>query len=195
MDDYVNFDRHDIGRVSLFEAYSCLSRVHETKHLWKYAIISIHNALQCYLSIALRGGSGGNTWKKLHAKRWLSAFDESIGKQGTTPLPDVQLDFFMELYKKLFPNKAREDVELINWLNETRNEFIHFNADSYSVHEESLLTAFRQALRDIKETPKRSKGIFFYNDEQEEAFNSLCIELTEVLDRIGRAAHREQDRS
>ena len=59
----------------------------------------------------------GEYVEEVTPRRWLSAFDESIGKQGTTPLPDVQLDFFMELYKKLFPNKAREDVELINWLN------------------------------------------------------------------------------
>ena len=128
MKDYVNFDRQDIGQTSLVEATSCLSRIHGNKHLWKYAIISIHNALQCYLSVALRGGSGINTWKKPHAKKWLKAYDESIDSQGLKELPNVQLDYFMELYDKLFTGKPDEQRSLIYWLNETRNKFIHFNS-------------------------------------------------------------------
>lgn len=184
MENYVNFDRQDIGQASLAEAISCLSRIHNNKHLWKYAIISIHNALQCYLSIALRGGSGINTWKKPHAKKWLKAYDESIASQGLKELPNVQLDYFMELYDKLFVGKIDEQRSLINWLNETRNEFIHFNSDSYSVYEPSMIAAFEQALTDIQEAPGLSKGIFFYNDEQQAKFTESCIELTRLLEKL-----------
>lgn len=146
MEDYVNFDRHDVGEASLSEASSCLSRIYDNKHVWKYAIISIHNALQCYLSIALRDSSGIDTWKKPHAKKWLKAYGDSVASQGLKELPNVQLDYFMELYDKLFIGKPDEQRYLVNWLNETRNEFIHFNSDSYSVHEPSMLSAFEQAL-------------------------------------------------
>ena len=187
MKDYVNFDRQDIGQTSLAEATSCLSRIHGNKHLWKYAIISIHNALQCYLSVALRDGSGINTWKKPHAEKWLKAYDESIDSQGLKELPNVQLDYFMELYDKLFTGKPDVQRSLIYWLNETRNEFIHFNSDSYSVHEPSLLTAFEQALSDIKKTPSLSKGIFFYNDEQQAEFIVSCEELTKLLEKLNKS--------
>lgn len=187
MENYVNFDRQDVGQVSLAEASSCLSRIHDNKHLWKYAIISIHNALQCYLSIALRGGSGINTWKKPHAIKWLKAYDESIASQGLKELPNVQLDYFMELYDKLFIGKPDEQRSLINWLNVTRNEFIHFNSDSYSAHEPSMLAAFEQALTDIQETPEQSKGIFFYTVEQQVSFTDSCLELTRLLEKINKS--------
>ncbi|MDO8774195.1 MAG: hypothetical protein Q7K57_36880 [Burkholderiaceae bacterium] len=187
MENYVNFDRQDIGQTSLAEALSCLSRIHGNKHLWKYAIISIHNALQCYLSIALRGGSGIDTWKKSHAKKWLKAYDECVEKEGLKALPDVQLDYFMELYDKLFTNKPSEERGLINWLNETRNEFIHFNSDSFAVDELSMLAAFTQALEDIQETQNLSNGIFFYNDEQKDAFTSSFNELTYQLEKLNKS--------
>lgn len=187
MEGYVNFDRQDIGQASLAEASSCLGRIHDNKHLWKYAIISIHNALQCYLSIALLNGSGINTWKKPHTKKWLKAYDESIASQGLKELPNVQLDYFMKLYDKLFIKKTDEQRSLINWLNETRNEFIHFNSDSYSVHEPSMIAAFEQALTDIQEAHGLSKGIFFYNDEQQAKFTESCIELTRLLEKLNKS--------
>lgn len=182
MEDYINFDRQDIGQASLDEAYSCLSRIHENKHLWKYVIISIHNALQCYLSIALRGGSGIATWKKSHAKKWLKAYE------ANEDLPDVQLDYFMELYDKIFINKPADKRELVKWLNETRNEFIHFNSDSFSVHGPSMLSAFEQALEDIQSTPSLSKGIVFYNDEQETRFTESCGKLSCLLEKLNKTS-------
>lgn len=184
MDNYVNFDRQDIGQASLDEATSCLSRLHRNKHLWKYAIISIHNALQCYLSIALRGSSGTNTWKKKHAKNWRHAYNESIASQGLKELPPIQLDSFMNLYDKFFIEKSDEQRALINWLNETRNEFIHFNSDTYLVNETSMLSAFEQALTDIKEMPELTKDIFFHTNEQETKFSASCAKLTGLLKEI-----------
>lgn len=176
-----------MGQTSLDEALSCLSRIHDNKHLWKYAIISIHNALQCYLSIALRGGSGIDTWKRSYAKKWLKAYDECVRTEELKALPDVQLDYFMELYDKLFKSKPSEERDLINWLNETRNEFIHFNSDSFAVDELSMLAAFEQALEDIQETQNLSNGIFFYNDEQKDAFTSSCNKLTCQLKKLNKS--------
>lgn len=183
----MNFDRQDIGQASLDEATSCLDRLRDNKHLWKYAIISIHTALQCYLSIALRGGSGINTWKKQHAKKWLKAYDESIASEGLKELPNAQLDYFMELYDKLFKGKPDEERSSINWLNDTRNELIHFNTDSYSVHEPSMLAAIEQALKDIIETPELSNGKFFYNEDQEAKFTESCNELTRLLEKLNKS--------
>ena len=189
MEDYVNFDRLDVGQTSLTEAYSCLNRINANNHLWKYAIISIHNALQCYLSIALRDGSGIDTWKKQHAKKWLKAYDSSIDSEGLVNLPDVQLDYFMELYDKLFTNKPDTQRSLIEWLNDTRNNFIHFNSDSYSVYVPSIFEALEQALKDIKVTPSLSKCVFFYNNEQETKFHSSCDELISLLKKLNKAKH------
>ena len=186
MENYINFDRQDVGQTSLNEALSCLNMLADDKRFWKYAIISIHNALQCYLSIALRGTSGINTWKKPHAKKWLKAYDKSLESEGLEELPNVQLDYFMELYDKLFTNKPENQRTLINWLNDTRNEFVHFNSDSFSVHEPSLLEAFEQALEDIKLSPSLSNGIFFYEEEQKAKFDATTQELRCALKKLNK---------
>jgi hypothetical protein len=185
VEDYVNFDKQDIGQASLDEACSCLIRIRGNKHLWKYAIIAIHNALQCYLAIALRGGSGIDTWKKSHAKKWLKAYE------ANEDLPNVQLDYFMELYDKLFISKPAKQRDLVYFLNETRNEFIHFSSDSYSVHEPSMMAAFGQALEDIQTTPSVSKGIVFYSDEQEAKFTAACKELALLLEKLNKSKHAD----
>lgn len=189
MEDNINFDRHDIGQVSLVEASECINRIHNNKHFWKYAIISIHNALQCYLSIALRDGSGIDTWKDSHSKKWLKAYDECLINEGIKDLPNVQLDNFMNLYDKLLTEKSAEKRELINWLNDTRNAFIHFNNDLYSVHESDMMAAFKLALETIQEIPSLSKGIFFYNEKQQENFTITCNELTNKLDLLKRSMY------
>lgn len=69
------------------------------------------------------------------------------------------------------------------------NRYKHFNSDSYSVHEPSMLAAFQQAIEDIKTTPSLSKGIFFYNNEQEVRFTEPFDELTCQLEKLNKAKH------
>lgn len=187
IENYVDFSRQDIGQVALDEASSCLTRLPSNKHLWKYAVIAIHNALQCYLSIALRGGSGIDTWKKADAKKWSTAYRENAA------LPDVQLDYFMDLYDKLFTGKPTENRNLIKFLNATRNEFIHFNSDSYSVDEPSIIDAVTQAIEDIQITPRLSKGIFFYDNEQQMRFDSACNALSLQIKGLGVQSNEQTD--
>lgn len=188
---YISLDRQDVAQASLDEALSSLSKIHDNRHLCQYAIISLHHALQCYVSIALRGSTGIEILKKKCAKKLLNAWETGISSEEIA----VQLDYFMELYDKLFINKPEEQRERVKWLNETRNDLIHFIEGSLIIPEPTMISVFLQVLEDIKSTPRLSKGIMFYEEVQEAKFISSCNKLTCLLEKLNKStptipAHR-----
>lgn len=103
-------------------------------------------------------------------------------------LPDPQLDFFMELFDRLFEGSSEIDRHLIDWLNQTRNTLIHFNADVYSIECASIVGAMNAAIAATSATPKRSKGVFFYYEERSERFFALCDHIRARLQRLADAS-------
>lgn len=142
---------------------------------WKYAIISMHNALQGYMCISLRNGNNFLTWKEKHLKKWMASFEN--GKK----IPFPQLDFFMELFDKLFADKYDLDRNKISSLNNLRNNMIHFNTDFYSIQFKQAYDCCVEALQAIKLTKKLSKGIFFYEEEQNKSFNKAVERAENIL--------------
>ena len=147
MDEYVNFDRHTDAQSSLIEFCACIEQIPQNYLMWKYAIISIHNALQAYLCISLSGGNSFKTWNERHLKKWLKAY------RSNQQLPDTKLDYFMELFDKIFSTGEGIDRGNIEWLNDTRNNLIHFNSDSYSIHIESAFICCKEAINAVTAVP------------------------------------------
>jgi len=168
MQGYVDFDRFVDLEASLEELLMQIHKEPMTTTSWKWALISAHAALQGAVCIALRGSAGFDTWKPHHLRKWLKAYDEG------SDLPDPQLDFFMELFDKLFDSDSGIDRCLILWLNETRNGLVHFSTDSYSIERTSIVEAMSEAVTATMATPTLSRGIFFYEEQHIERFRSLC---------------------
>lgn len=174
MPEYITFDRQSDALASLHEFTNCMKQFSNENLSLKYAIISIHNALQGYICISLANGNSFQTWSAKNVEKWLSAYRANV------QLPTTKLDYFMELYDKLFLGEPSLSRENINWLNDTRNNLIHFNNDSFGVHLDSALLCFKEAINAIKLCPKKSKGLFFYSDEQMQSFG-LAVQSAEVV--------------
>ncbi|MCO5120609.1 MAG: hypothetical protein M9951_13365 [Burkholderiaceae bacterium] len=101
------------------------------------------------------------------------------------PIP--KLDFFMELFDRLFEPSSGVERRLISWLNETRNGLIHFNTDIYSIERASMVDGMNAAVAAMIETPTRSKGVFFYEEWQSERFSSLCDSIRVRLQKLADA--------
>ncbi len=175
MTEYICFDRQSDAQASLDEFCYCLERVSKDDSAWKYAIISIHSALQGYICICLRNGDSFQTWNERNIKKWLAAY------RSNTDLPNTRLDFFLELYEKAFSDETRINRDAIEWINEQRNSLVHFNTDSLSIHRESAVACCKQAFEAIKLTPVKAKGIFFYDDSQSQAFGQSCERAEKLL--------------
>jgi hypothetical protein len=168
MEDYIRFDRFIDLETSLEQLLAQIQGAPMTTTCWKWSLIAAHSALQGAVCIALRGSAGFDTWKPSHLKKWLAAYEKNEN------LPDPQLDFFMDLFDRLFGEESGLNRDLISWLNESRNNFIHFNMDQLSIERKSIVSAIDESVSAIIKAPAHSVGIFFYEEPQTERFNVLC---------------------
>jgi hypothetical protein len=168
MEGYIRFDRFIDLETSLEQLLAQIQGAPMTATCWKWSLIAAHSALQGAVCIALRGSAGFDTWKPSHLKKWLAAYENN------EDLPDPQLDFFMELFDKLFGRESGINRDLISWLNGSRNTFIHFNTDHLSIDRKSIVSAIEESVTAIIEAPTRSQGIFFYDEQQLQRFEVLC---------------------
>ena len=148
----LEFDRVNIVETSLVEFCSCMERSESNELLLQYAVISIHNALQGTMTLALRNPEVTKTWKKSHAKKWVEKeLPKQLATQGLYQPDDFpQLDLFMELYDKYFSSHPNEiDKDSINDLNNHRNNFIHFNTDILSLEKKYIISSCNEAVKAI----------------------------------------------
>ncbi len=107
-------------------------------YLWKWVLISLHNAVQGFMVLGLWNGNGLLSLTPKAAEKWLIAYNN--GK----PFPVDKLDNFLNLYNKIKdPNNfntfgsshfipSNHDASF-KYLNDFRNEFIHFTPKGWSL--------------------------------------------------------------
>lgn len=167
----LEFDRRNSARVSLQEFCSCMERLIDDELLMQYSVISMHNALQGYMTIYLRDHDLLDTWKKDHAKKWeKTEYPKMLSTEGKyQPKKYPQLDLFMELFNKVFGGKDHNvERELVHALNEQRNDFIHFNTDCFSLEKQYALGACAEALKAIMFIANADRRLFDCEEEQQE---------------------------
>jgi hypothetical protein len=175
MPGYINFDRQNDALVSLAMTCDAVEKASTDLRYWKHAIVAAHNSLQGFICISISDGNSLLTLKKQHMKKWIKAYEND------DDYPETQLDYFMELFDKRFSPESGVIRDSINWLNDTRNMFIHFNIDSYGVCHHSAHNCVSEAIKAIKLTPTMARGIFFYEESQGEEFGFLCKRAEALL--------------
>lgn len=113
-------------------------------HLWRWVIISLHNAAQGSMVLSLRHGNSLLALTDESHKAWMAAYNK-----GET-LPPEKLDGYLNLYKKVkhkdlgqiggntrFSPEGSEGGD-IKRLNSLRNEFIHFTPKGWSLEIDGL---------------------------------------------------------
>jgi hypothetical protein len=134
MKGWLETDEFQEAVISLEVVSDQLPKVITNNHHWKWVIVSLHNALQGFMVLALTGTNGLNTLTEKCAKEWLASHDH-----GERTSPDRKLDSFLNLYKKIqsddymgiynisvsYKPKLSQERN-VKKLNALRNEFIHF---------------------------------------------------------------------
>jgi len=75
---------------------------------WKWVIIALHNALQGFMVLALKGSDSLNVLSKDSCVEWLAAYDNP-----DSSLPRLKIDDFMRLYKKIKMGRGTYDKEIL----------------------------------------------------------------------------------
>lgn len=119
-------------------------RVENNISYWRWVVLALHNSVQGYMVLALRGSDGLRPLKDDVATKWLTAYREG-GKY-----PVEKLDTFLNLYKKvqsdtmLFYVHSKKVVpsrtlgRSMKKLNSHRNDFVHFLPKSWSLEVSGL---------------------------------------------------------
>jgi hypothetical protein len=133
-DPWLSTDESVEAVLSLEMVSETLPRVLDNIHYWKWVLISLHNALQGYMVLALKGSGGLNILTKECAQQWMAAEtrDDDV-------LPERKLDNFLNLYKKIKADRLMmmfidsqpfkphgTQTESVKMLNKLRNDYIHF---------------------------------------------------------------------
>ena len=125
-------------------------------YYWKWVLISLHNAAQGFMVLAMWSGNGLRSMPDKDAVKWLQAY-----RDGTS-FPKDRLDKFLNLYKKCkdsrnfnyvgsaaFEATPEHDASFED-LNEFRNEFIHFTPKGWVLELQGLPSMLNQVLELIK---------------------------------------------
>jgi hypothetical protein len=136
---YLRTNEREEAVRSLEWAAAQIAQVQTDPYNWKWVLISLHNAIQGYLVLALWNGNGLLTLKPKSAAKWLKALE------GGGAYPVERLDEFLNLYAKAkdpenfhfhgaaaFVPGPTHDQSMAR-LNEFRNEFIHFTPKGWSL--------------------------------------------------------------
>ncbi len=140
MERWLQTDEVEETISALETTVESLRRARDDLYQWKWVILALHNSLQGFMILALRGSHGLHVLRPKDAKHWL----EAHRKGGPYPA-DVKLDQFLNLYKKTksdimgmyvhsrrFVPNATQDKS-IGKLNVLRNEFVHFAPKGWSL--------------------------------------------------------------
>jgi hypothetical protein len=155
-----------------------MERLNENELLWQYAIISIHNSLQGYITAGLSRDNILDTWKEKQAKKWKKEFD--LKSQGLNDPKIPELDYFNELFNKAFVNESTIDGGLIKYLNGLRNSFIHFNTGVLALEKDSAISVCNEAIKAISLILAIFTEIFYYKEEENQ-FKELCLKAEKLI--------------
>lgn len=141
---YLETDEAEEAVSALETVSESLARARSDLYRWKWVLIALHNAVQGFMVLALRGGNGLSALKDDVAAAWLEAYEKN------TPLPAERLDSYENLYKKIkgnrmlmfghskkFAPKGSQGAS-INKLKDLRDEFIHFVPRGWSLEVSGL---------------------------------------------------------
>jgi len=136
---WIHIDEHDeaVGALEAFERFA--SRVRQDSFEWRWAILSLHTALQGFMVVAIRDTAGMFPLSSDVAAAWMAAY------QSGQPRPRERLDSFLNLYRKIKRPEiasflrghrfvpARTQGRSVRLLNRIRNQFIHFVPGSWAL--------------------------------------------------------------
>lgn len=166
---WLRTDEHEEAVSALESVAEWLHRVERQLGHWRWVVLALHNAVQGFMVLALRGSNGLRPLRDDLAEAWLKAYREG----GQYPVE--KLDSFLHLYKKiksdrmLFYMHSRKFTPTgsqgrsIKKLHSLRNDFIHFLPRSWAIEVSGLPEICLDCLEIIEFLAWESGNIFWHN--------------------------------
>lgn len=171
---------------SLKQFISTSEKIQEDDTNWKWAILSLHSAVQSMMAFHLGFGNDLLVMTQEDAEAWLKAH------KNNTQYPLTKMDSFPNLYKKIkkhqilgfkYEPKGQEGKS-IKKLNLLRNEFIHFMPKGWSIELSGMPNVFNDCLNIIETLGNSATGTRWHDTEQSNTFNNLMLHARQPVARM-----------
>jgi hypothetical protein len=175
---------------SLQAALEYSERVSQDPQKWKWFVIALHSATQGAMVLVLERGNGLQALTARSREQWFKAYE------ARQDLPEVFLNYFMELYEDVkndaalpyvhsdrFVSEKQRDLAMKK-LNDLRNKWIHFTPKTWSIEALYVARTCRPVLEVLSFLLTRSQALFWNHPRLAETARSLLSSLTVKLEEI-----------
>lgn len=170
MSHYLRTDEYTEAISSLNFFIEILPSTNEDVYRWKWAIIALHNAVQGFMVLSLKGTDSLLILPEKKAIKWLDAH------YNNQSLPEDKLDIFLNLCKKIQQYRGLQtskDCDLnLKKLNSLRNNFTHFPPQHWSLEISGLPKICMDCLSLIRYLVEKGEIIWYNKEIQQQAFSS-----------------------
>jgi hypothetical protein len=193
-DTYLRTDEFEEAISALESTDEFLTKVSLDPYRWKWVILALHNALQGFMVLALRGSNGLLALKDDVAAKWLTAH------RSGDPYPEERLDSFAGLYKKIKSERMRfyghskpfvpvgSQGRSVNRLDAIRDDFVHFVPKGWALDLGGLPRICADCVLVIEFLCWECGNIFWHDEVQSErvkrAISSIRTQLAKAKDVI-----------
>lgn len=216
MAGYLRIDETLDAVTSLELVGELLPKTVEKPHYWKWVVIALHNALQGYMVLALRGSDSFHVLSEKSRKERRKARERKSG-----PLQPPKLDYFWNLYKNIKKGRAVYDEELrvgrmpggpeigpmmkyvgsqpfkpqgtqdksVRLLHEDRNDFIHFVPINRSIPVALFPPVVKDCLDIIAFLAFESGNVLWHDESLKQKTEELIEQTKQHLDALKEASH------
>lgn len=145
---YLHTDKLEDTIISLEMFSIAATRLSQELGHWKWIVLALHSAIQSAAVVCLSVGNDFEVARQSDVKKWLKAMSRGV------PPPDMKVDLFQNIVRKLEAARSvwgglslsDNEIESLKWLNELRNNFVHFMADEWSIELELLHCTSRDCM-------------------------------------------------
>jgi len=162
-------------------------------YYWKWAIITLHNAVQGAIVCSISGSAGLGALRPHIATKWLKVY-----RAGTGDYPDLELDAFPNLYARMkvqFGYVPPSSVdESIAELNTFRNRFVHFVPAGWAIMANGLPGMARDCLGVVGDLAWDTRRFSWYDEDEGQRARLHYERCLNLLERLHDTHFREETR-
>ncbi|RJG25327.1 hypothetical protein [Paenibacillus thiaminolyticus] len=186
-DIYLRTDERSEAYNALIKTIQFLDETNEETYNWKWFLISLHNCLQAFMVLALKGSSSLSVMKPHHARKWLNSYETN------NRYHKVKMDHFINLFEKIQSDvmmkytdskifASTEQISTsIHELNELRNNFIHYMPKGWSLNISGLPSLGLDVVGILRFLVNESGNIDFFEVDRKQYTEQLIEELSRKL--------------
>jgi hypothetical protein len=179
---WLRTDEREDAIASLKLFIDAVYKVNSDVFYWKWAIVSLHSAIQSVMAFHLGFGNDLLVMSQEDAEAWLEAHESGAA------YPETKMDGFLNLYKKTKKHEILgfkfvptgqqgSSIKRLNWF---RNEFVHFMPKGWSIEMSGMPGICIDCLKIMKSLNEGPISTRWEDENQANIFSSL---LTKAISR------------